>query len=100
MDKEYTRPLQEPIDTNVNLFSILEERVRRAPQDSLVEYKDEQGQWRSFTAAEFKDLVVSLGKGLIARGIMPGDCVSVIAHTCWQWTALDMAIMSIGAVKG
>ena len=98
MDKEYTRPLQEPIDTNVNLFSILEERVRRAPQDSLVEYKDEQGQWRSFTAAEFKDLVVSLGKGLIARGIMPGDCVSVIAHTCWQWTALDMAIMSIGAL--
>ena len=98
MDKEYTRPLQEPIDTNVNLFSILEERVRRAPQDSLVEYKDEQGQWRSFTAAEFKDLVVSLGKGLTARGIMPGDCVSVIAHTCWQWTALDMAIMSIGAL--
>ena len=36
MDKEYTRPLQEPIDTNVNLFSILEECVRRAPQDSLV----------------------------------------------------------------
>lgn len=98
MDKEYTRPLQEPIDNNINMFAILEERASRAPQDSLVEYKDEQGHWQSFSAEEFKNLVVSLAKGLIARGIMPGESVSVISHTCWQWTALDMAIMSIGAL--
>ena len=29
---------------------------------------------------------------------MPGDSVSIISHTCWQWTALDVAIMSIGAL--
>ncbi len=98
MEKEYTRPLQEPIDDNKNLFSILEERADRTPNDSLVEYKDEHGDWQSFSAVEFKNLVISLAKGLIARGVMPGDSVSVIAHTCWQWTALDMAIMSIGAL--
>ena len=49
-------------------------------------------------AAEFKNKVVALAKGLIARGVMPGDSVSIIAHTCWQWTALDVAIMSIGAL--
>ncbi|MCH9276952.1 AMP-dependent synthetase/ligase [Bifidobacterium amazonense] len=98
MQKEYTRPLEQPIDDDKNLFEILVERAERTPDASLVEYKDDSGSWRSFTAAAFRDKVIAIAKGLIARGIMPGDAVSVIAHTCWQWTALDMAIMSIGAL--
>lgn len=72
--------------------------MERTPDDNLVEYKNAQGEWVAFTAAEFKNKVVALAKGLIARGVMPGDSVSIIAHTCWQWTALDVAIMSIGAL--
>lgn len=98
MIKEYTRPLERGIDSDKNIFSVLEERVERTPDDNLVEYKNAQGEWVAFTAAEFKNKVVALAKGLIARGVMPGDSVSIIAHTCWQWTALDVAIMSIGAL--
>ncbi|WP_428859481.1 long-chain fatty acid--CoA ligase [Bifidobacterium dentium] len=98
MYKEYTRPLEQSIDADKNVFSVLEERVRRAPNDSLVEYKNEAGEWSSFSAAEFQAKVIAIAKGLIARGIMPGDSVSITAHTCWQWTALDLAIMSIGAL--
>lgn len=98
MIKEYTRPLEQGIDSDKNIFSVLEERVERTPDDNLVEYKNAQGEWAAFTAAEFKNKVVALTKGLIARGVMPGDSVSIIAHTCWQWTALDVAIMSIGAL--
>lgn len=98
MYKQYTRPLEQSIDDDKNLFAVLAERAERTPNDSLVEYKDETGTWRSFSATEFRDEVIAIAKGLIARGIMPGDSVSVIAHTCWQWTALDMAIMSIGAL--
>lgn len=98
MIKEYTRPLEQGIDSDKNIFSVLEERVERTPDDNLVEYKNAQGEWAAFTAAEFKNKVVALAKGLIARGVMPGDSVSIIAHTCWQWTALDVAIMSIGAL--
>lgn len=98
MIKEYTRPLEQGIDSDKNIFSVLEERVERTPDDNLVEYKNAQGEWVAFTAAEFKNKVVALAKGLIARGVMPGDSVSIIAHTCWQWTALDVAIMSIGAL--
>mgnify|MGYP000446094853 FL=1 len=29
---------------------------------------------------------------------MPGDAVSIISSTSWQWAALDMAIMSIGSL--
>ena len=98
MIKEYTRPLEQGNDSDKNIFSVLEERVERTPDDNLVEYKNAQGEWVAFTAAEFKNKVVALAKGLIARGVMPGDSVSIIAHTCWQWTALDVAIMSIGAL--
>ena len=49
-------------------------------------------------AAEFRDKVIALAKGLIARGVMPGDAVSIISSTSWQWAALDMAIMSIGSL--
>lgn len=98
MYKEYTRPLEQSIDADKNVFSVLEERVRRAPNDSLVEYKNEAGEWSSFNAAEFQAKVIAIAKGLIARGIMPGDSVSITAHTCWQWTALDLDIMSIGAL--
>lgn len=98
MIKEYTRPLEQGIDSDKNIFSVLEERVERTPDDNLVEYKNAQGEWAAFIAAEFKNKVVALAKGLIARGVMPGDSVSIIAHTCWQWTALDVAIMSIGAL--
>ena len=98
MYKEYTRPLEQSIDADKNVFSVLEERVRRAPNDSLVEYKNEAGEWSSFNAAEFQAKVIAIAKGLIARGVMPGDSVSITAHTCWQWTALDLAIMSIGAL--
>lgn len=98
MYKEYTRPLEQSIDADKNVFSVLEERVRRAPNDSLIEYKNEAGEWSSFSAAEFQAKVIAIAKGLISRGIMPGDSVSITAHTCWQWTALDLAIMSIGAL--
>lgn len=90
--------MEQSIDADKNVFSVLEERVRRAPNDSLVEYKNEAGEWSSFNAAEFQAKVIAIAKGLIARGIMPGDSVSITAHTCWQWTALDLAIMSIGAL--
>ncbi|WP_055428145.1 AMP-dependent synthetase/ligase [Bifidobacterium aesculapii] len=99
MSTEYSRPLEQPIDTDGNLFSILEERAARTPDRPLVEYKEPgTGEWASFTAAGFRNEVVSLAKGLIARGVMPGDSVAVISKTRWEWTALDLAIMSIGAV--
>lgn len=96
--QEYTRPLDEVIDYDANIFSLLDERANRAPQDSLVEYVNEKGDWDSYTAQEFRDLVISVAKGFIARGVMPGDSVSIISHTSWQWTVLDLAIMSIGAL--
>ena len=37
-------------------------------------------------------------KGLIGLGVNKGDSVAIVSRTRWEWTALDMAIMSIGAL--
>ncbi|WEV52295.1 AMP-dependent synthetase/ligase [Bifidobacterium sp. ESL0704] len=98
MRQEYTQPLDSPIESDRNVFSLLDDRARRTPDESLIEYVGDDGKWKSFTPVEFRDEVIALAKGLIARGIKPGDSVAIIAHTSWQWTALDMAVMSIGAL--
>lgn len=40
----------------------------------------------------------NLAKGLIGLGVNKGDSVAIVSRTRWEWTALDMAIMSIGAL--
>lgn len=96
--KESTCPLTQAIDYDDNIFSLIEDRVHRMPNDSMVEYLNERGQWCSYSAQEFQELVIQVAKGLIARGVMPSDSVAIISHTSWQWTVLDMAIMAIGAL--
>ncbi|WP_421781370.1 AMP-dependent synthetase/ligase [Gardnerella sp. DNF01199S] len=96
--QKYSRNLDEKIDYDANVFSLLEDRVNRKPNDPLIEYIAKSGEWNSFSAKEFRDLVIAVAKGFIAHGVMPGDSISIIAHTSWQWTLLDMAIMSIGAL--
>lgn len=95
--KQYTTPLKEPINPDINLFDFLEKRVQRNPDGSMIEYKQD-GAWQTYSATEFRDLVVQIAKGLIGWGARPGEAISIIAHTSWQWVALDMAIMSIGCV--
>lgn len=98
MVEKFTNPLNTPIDNDINLFDLLDGRAQRDPEGSMVEYKDEEGRWHSFTAREFRQKVIDIAKGLIGWGITKGDAVSIIARTCWEWTALDMAIMAVGAI--
>ncbi|MFE9775248.1 AMP-dependent synthetase/ligase [Streptomyces sp. NPDC005931] len=53
--------------------------------------------WERITAAEFRDEVVDLAKGLIASGIAPGRRVAVMARTRYEWTVLCYALWTVGA---
>lgn len=59
--------------------------------------KDEAGRWRDVTAAEFRDEVLSLAKGLLADGVRFGDRVAIMAPTRYEWTLFDFALWTIGA---
>ena len=64
----------------------------------MIEYKTEDGTWQPYSAQVFRDMVIDLAKGLIGLGVNKGDSVAIVSRTRWEWTALDMAIMSIGAL--
>jgi len=50
------------------------------------------------TCREFRDEVVAVACGLIGAGINAGDRVGLMSRTRYEWTLLDYAIWSIGAV--
>ena len=96
--KQFTNPVKEPIDSDINLFDLLDNRAKRDPEGAMIEYKGDDGTWHPYSAQVFRDMVIDLAKGLIGLGVNRGDSVAIVSHTRWEWTALDMAIMSIGAL--
>jgi long-chain acyl-CoA synthetase len=56
------------------------------------------GRWEDVTYAEFAAQVAGVAKGLVAGGVQPGDRVGLLAKTRYEWTVLDYAIWTAGAV--
>jgi long-chain acyl-CoA synthetase len=55
------------------------------------------GRWQDVTAAGFRDEVMAVAKGLLARGIRFGDRVGIMSRTRYEWTVLDFAMWAMGA---
>ena len=96
--KQFTNPVKVPIDSDINLFDLLDNRAKRDPEGAMIEYKGDDGTWHPYSAQVFRDMVIDLAKGLVGLGVNKGDSVAIVSRTRWEWTALDMAIMSIGAL--
>ena len=96
--KQFTNPVKELIDSDINLFDLLDNRAKRDPEGAMIEYKGDDGTWHPYSAQVFRDMVIDLAKGLVGLGVNKGDSVAIVSRTRWEWTALDMAIMSIGAL--
>ncbi|WP_369137620.1 AMP-dependent synthetase/ligase [Modestobacter versicolor] len=56
------------------------------------------GVWEDVTHAAFAAQVAGVAKGLVAGGVQPGDRVGLLARTRYEWTVLDFAIWTAGAV--
>ncbi|SEO14459.1 AMP-dependent synthetase/ligase [Actinacidiphila rubida] len=69
-----------------------------APTEVLLSRKQENGTWRDVTAAEFRDEVTAVAKGLIAAGLKPGDRLAIMARTSYAWTLLDFAGWAAGLI--
>ncbi|MGY1773370.1 AMP-dependent synthetase/ligase [Blastococcus sp. SYSU D00813] len=56
------------------------------------------GRWEDVTWREFGDQVRGVAKGLVAAGVQAGDRVALQAKTRYEWTVVDFAIWTAGAV--
>ncbi|MFJ9419047.1 AMP-dependent synthetase/ligase [Streptomyces sp. NPDC101227] len=59
--------------------------------------KDDEGHWQNVSAAQFRDEVIALAKGLLAQGVRFGDRVGIMSRTRYEWTLFDFALWSVGA---
>ncbi|MGK5497166.1 AMP-dependent synthetase/ligase [Streptomyces sp. URMC 125] len=79
------------------LADVVFERAEEDPDHVVLARRDPSGGWRDVTAAEFRDRVLALAKGLLAEGVRFGDRVAVMSRTRYEWTLFDFALWSVGA---
>nr|WP_218846980.1 AMP-dependent synthetase/ligase [Psychromicrobium silvestre] len=78
---------------------MLERRAKDPANLALFAVRDGNDGWRDIHAAEFRDDVIALAKGLIASGIEPGDRIGIMSRTRYEWTLVDFAIWYAGAIS-
>ncbi|RFS85419.1 long-chain fatty acid--CoA ligase [Actinomadura spongiicola] len=82
-DTPFTRAAEEP--------NAIVTRRKSGPADAPT--------WSAVTAAEFAAEIARFAKGLVAAGIEPGDRVALLSQTRYEWTVLDYAIWTAGAIS-
>ncbi|QHA07794.1 AMP-binding protein [Streptomyces broussonetiae] len=95
--REFTNPPLASAPPVGGLADVVFEHAQSDPAHIALGRKDAAGQWRDVTAAEFRDEVMALAKGLLARGIRFGDRVAIMSRTRYEWTLFDFALWTIGA---
>ncbi|MCZ2828356.1 long-chain fatty acid--CoA ligase [Modestobacter sp. VKM Ac-2986] len=60
--------------------------------------RQHEDRWTDVTYAQFAAEVAGVAKGLVAGGVRAGDRVALLARTRYEWTVLDYAIWTAGAV--
>ncbi|GAA2411823.1 AMP-dependent synthetase/ligase [Streptomyces glaucosporus] len=95
--REFTVPALATAPRTGGLADAVFEYADEDPRRTALSRKDASGVWRDVTAAEFRDQVLALAKGLLAEGVRFGDRVAIMSRTRYEWTLFDFALWSIGA---
>ena len=100
--REFSIPALAQIPATANLADVVFRRAAEQPQAVVLRRPSgvagDSGSWTDVTASQFSGEVIALAKGLIAAGIEPGDRVALMSHTRYEWTLIDYAIWTAGAV--
>lgn len=81
-----------------NLPSLLRKRSEKFPHSIAVEQTSEVGAFKPVTSAQLQQEIDDIARGLIGIGIQPGEKVSILSSTSYDWMLVDFAILTIGAV--
>ncbi|MGV9563716.1 AMP-dependent synthetase/ligase [Streptomyces sp. NPDC003480] len=96
--REFSVPALYDVSPDGNMTQVVVRNAAEFPNRAVLARKV-SGQWRDVTAAAFLTEVRTVAKGLIASGVQPGDRVALMSRTRYEWTLLDYAIWSAGAVS-
>jgi long-chain acyl-CoA synthetase len=95
--REFSVPPVVTIGDNATLTDPVWDNAATAPE--TVQFaRRVDGAWQDVTCAQFLDEVVALARGLLAAGIEPGERIALMSKTRYEWTLIDYAIWTVGAV--
>jgi len=81
-----------------NIMALVTDSWRLRAHQVVMRYTDGDDEWIDVTGSEAAAHVAAVAKGLIARGVTPGESVGIMCRTRYEWTILDFAIWSAGAI--
>ena len=83
---------------SASLTDVVFSRADREPSAVMLRKRTGAGDWQDVTASRFRAEVTALARGIIGAGIEPGDRIALMSRTCYEWTLIDYAIWTAGAV--
>jgi len=95
--RELSVPANIPPVSSGNVTDQIEELFARNPQFPSVAIQTDD-EWNTITAAQFREQVRNVAKGLIAEGLKAGDRIAILSRTRYEWTVADYAIWYAGCV--
>lgn len=95
--REYTSPSDHSVESGENLSDFVFSNAEQFP-DTVSFRRREGSSWHDVTAREFATEVTEVAKGLVNSGIAAGDRIGLMSKTRYEWTLLDFAIWTAGAV--
>ncbi|AXK32618.1 long-chain fatty acid--CoA ligase [Streptomyces armeniacus] len=95
--REFSLPALYEVPADGNLTDLIRRNAAQHPDVPVIARK-RGGVWEDVTAAGFLAEVHAAARGLIAAGVQVGDRVALMSRTRYEWTLLDFAIWSAGAV--
>ena len=96
--REYSIPALAEIPASASAADVVTRRAAEQPSAVMLRRKAADGTWSNVTAAQFRDEVHALAKGFIAAGVQAGDRVALMSHTRYEWTLIDYALWTAGAI--
>lgn len=95
--RELSVPANIPPVSSGNVTDQIEDLFARNPQFPSVSIQTDD-EWSTITAAQFREQVRNVAKGLIAEGLNAGDRIAILSRTKYEWTVADYAIWYAGCV--
>ncbi len=95
--QESSTPAAIELDADTSLTDVVRDRAASSP-DEVVFTRKVDGRWAPVTAREFATEVAALAAGLVDAGVQAGDRVGLMSKTRYEWTLVDYAIWTAGAV--
>jgi long-chain acyl-CoA synthetase len=96
--REYSIPALAEIPPTASAADVVTRRAAEQPGAVMLRRKLADGTWKDVTASQFRDEVHALAKGFAAAGIAPGDRIALMSRTRYEWTLIDYALWTAGAI--